>query len=187
MRRRLMAVLVLSLLVLAACGSDDDDDGGGGDATEDTSSSGGDVRGVTADEIRVGGLGDSASFFIEDTVGLGARARFERANAEGEVPGGRKINLVAWGDIKADAATGVQEMRRLVDRERVFAIVPNVSAFTPADVAVLLVEEHARNALDIADTIAVMDLGRIVWCGPRDEADLELLATSYLGGAVDRR
>ena len=33
-----------------------------------------------------------------------------------------------------------------------------------------------------ADTIAFMELGRIVWCGPRDEADLHLLS-----GAVPRR
>ena len=33
--------------------------------------------------------------------------------------------------------------------------------------AVLLVEEHARNALKVADTIAFMELGDIVWTGPR--------------------
>lgn len=47
--------------------------------------------------------------------------------------------------------------------------------------AVLLVEEHARNALEVADVIAYMELGRIVWCGPRAEADMHLLAASYLG------
>jgi ABC-type branched-subunit amino acid transport system ATPase component/branched-subunit amino acid ABC-type transport system permease component len=50
--------------------------------------------------------------------------------------------------------------------------------------AVLLVEEHARNALEVADVIAYMELGRIVWCGPRAEADLHLLAASYLGGGA---
>jgi ABC-type branched-subunit amino acid transport system ATPase component len=50
--------------------------------------------------------------------------------------------------------------------------------------AVLLVEEHARNALEVADVIAYMELGRIVWCGPRAEADLHLLAASYLGGSA---
>jgi ABC-type branched-subunit amino acid transport system ATPase component/branched-subunit amino acid ABC-type transport system permease component len=48
--------------------------------------------------------------------------------------------------------------------------------------ALLLVEEHPRNALQVADSIAYMDLGRIIWCGPREEADLELLAATYLGG-----
>ncbi len=50
--------------------------------------------------------------------------------------------------------------------------------------AVLLVEEHARNALEVADTIAYMELGRIVWCGPRVDADLHVLAASYLGHAA---
>ena len=47
--------------------------------------------------------------------------------------------------------------------------------------AVLLVEEHAQNALDVADTLAFMELGNIVWTGPRAEADMELLSTAYLG------
>ena len=45
----------------------------------------------------------------------------------------------------------------------------------------LLVEEHASNALKVADTIAFMELGNIVWIGPRQEADMELLAGAYLG------
>ena len=32
--------------------------------------------------------------------------------------------------------------------------------------AVLLVEEHAQNALQVADTLAFMELGTIVWAGP---------------------
>ncbi len=47
--------------------------------------------------------------------------------------------------------------------------------------AVLLVEEHAQNALRAADTLALMELGNIVWTGPRDEADMGVLAGAYLG------
>jgi ABC-type branched-subunit amino acid transport system ATPase component/branched-subunit amino acid ABC-type transport system permease component len=47
--------------------------------------------------------------------------------------------------------------------------------------AVLLVEEHAQNALTVADEIAFMELGTIVWSGPRVDADMELLAGTYLG------
>jgi ABC-type branched-subunit amino acid transport system ATPase component/branched-subunit amino acid ABC-type transport system permease component len=47
--------------------------------------------------------------------------------------------------------------------------------------AVLLVEEHAQNALKVADNIAFMELGTIVWSGPRGEANMELLAGTYLG------
>ena len=47
--------------------------------------------------------------------------------------------------------------------------------------AVLLVEEHAQNALRAADTLAFMELGNIVWTGPREDADMELLTSAYLG------
>jgi ABC-type branched-subunit amino acid transport system ATPase component len=53
-----------------------------------------------------------------------------------------------------------------------------------AGTAVLLVEEHARNALQIADTLAVMDLGTIAWTGPARDADTHHLATTYLGSRV---
>ena len=49
--------------------------------------------------------------------------------------------------------------------------------------AVLLVEEHVQHALHVADTVALMRLGEIVWAGPREEADMELLSSTYLGDA----
>jgi len=48
--------------------------------------------------------------------------------------------------------------------------------------AILLVEEHARNALEVADTLTFMELGIITWTGPRTETDLETLSAAYLGG-----
>jgi ABC-type branched-subunit amino acid transport system ATPase component/branched-subunit amino acid ABC-type transport system permease component len=50
--------------------------------------------------------------------------------------------------------------------------------------AVLLVEEHAHNALNVADTLALMDLGSIVWTGPTASADLDVLASAYLGSSA---
>jgi ABC-type branched-subunit amino acid transport system ATPase component/branched-subunit amino acid ABC-type transport system permease component len=47
--------------------------------------------------------------------------------------------------------------------------------------AVLLVEEHAKNALRVADSLAFMELGHVVWSGPRADADMELLSSAYLG------
>jgi ABC-type branched-subunit amino acid transport system ATPase component len=47
--------------------------------------------------------------------------------------------------------------------------------------ALLLVEEKARDLLDIADSVAVLNLGRISWYGPRAEVDAERIATEYLG------
>jgi ABC-type branched-subunit amino acid transport system ATPase component/branched-subunit amino acid ABC-type transport system permease component len=50
--------------------------------------------------------------------------------------------------------------------------------------AVLLVEENVRHALEVADLIAVMELGRIAWCGPRGEADVTALGAAYLGARL---
>jgi ABC-type branched-subunit amino acid transport system ATPase component/branched-subunit amino acid ABC-type transport system permease component len=50
--------------------------------------------------------------------------------------------------------------------------------------AVLLVEEHAQNALRAADTLAFMELGNIVWTGSRVEAVMTLLTSAYLGGSA---
>ena len=50
--------------------------------------------------------------------------------------------------------------------------------------AVLLVEEHAHNALRVADTLAFMELGTISWSGPRADADVRLLTAAYLGGTA---
>jgi ABC-type branched-subunit amino acid transport system ATPase component len=49
--------------------------------------------------------------------------------------------------------------------------------------AVLLVEEHAQNALRVADTLVFMELGNMVWSGSREEADMRLLTSAYLGGS----
>jgi ABC-type branched-subunit amino acid transport system ATPase component len=52
-------------------------------------------------------------------------------------------------------------------------------------VAILLVEEKAAEVLALADTVAFMTLGRIVWSGPRREVDEEALASAYLGAASE--
>ncbi|MFD0659177.1 ABC transporter ATP-binding protein [Thermocatellispora tengchongensis] len=52
-------------------------------------------------------------------------------------------------------------------------------------VALLLVEEKATSALELADTVAFMSLGTITWTGPRAAVDGERLTTAYLG--VTRR
>jgi len=47
--------------------------------------------------------------------------------------------------------------------------------------AILLVEEHAQNAMRVADTLVLMELGNVVWSGPRDDADVAMLSKAYLG------
>lgn len=48
-------------------------------------------------------------------------------------------------------------------------------------VAVLLVEEKT-GVLDIADRVAVFELGRVAWQGPRADVDRAQLTAAYLGG-----
>ena len=45
----------------------------------------------------------------------------------------------------------------------------------------VLVEEQAGAALELADQVVVMDLGRVAWAGPAAEVDLERLSATYLG------
>jgi ABC-type branched-subunit amino acid transport system ATPase component/branched-subunit amino acid ABC-type transport system permease component len=61
------------------------------------------------------------------------------------------------------------------------AVIGAITELRDRGCAVLLVEEHAQNALKVADQLAFMALGTIVWSGPRAEANMELLAGSYLG------
>ncbi|HEY1633894.1 MAG TPA: ATP-binding cassette domain-containing protein [Acidimicrobiales bacterium] len=51
------------------------------------------------------------------------------------------------------------------------------------DTAVLLVEEHAQNALQVADSVVCMDLGLVTWTGATAEADIDQLSATYLGSA----
>ena len=49
------------------------------------------------------------------------------------------------------------------------------------DSAIMLVEEKAHEVMALADTVAFMALGRIVWVGSSEDADEEQLASAYLG------
>ena len=82
------------------------------------------ARGVTDTTIKVAGLGFAGQ--LGDGA-IGAQARFARANRDGELPGGRKIDFTEFADDKADATTALSEARRLVQQEGVFAIVPTLS------------------------------------------------------------
>lgn len=50
-------------------------------------------------------------------------------------------------------------------------------------VTLLVVEERAKAVLDIAGDVALLELGRLVWSGPRPELDPEQLSAIYLGQA----
>jgi ABC-type branched-subunit amino acid transport system ATPase component len=50
--------------------------------------------------------------------------------------------------------------------------------------AVLLVEEKATEVMKVADMVAFIDLGRLVWIGPSEETSQELLSAMYLGSSA---
>ena len=58
------------------------------------------------------------------------------------------------------------------------------SEFKERGVALLLVEEKARDVLEIADSVAFISLGHITWHGPRSEVDHDQLDAAYLGEAT---
>lgn len=47
--------------------------------------------------------------------------------------------------------------------------------------AILLVEEKAQEVMQLADLVVFMELGRIVWAGAREDADMTRLTAAYLG------
>jgi ABC-type branched-subunit amino acid transport system ATPase component/branched-subunit amino acid ABC-type transport system permease component len=55
---------------------------------------------------------------------------------------------------------------------------------TERGTALLLTAEKPGEALRIADTVAVLRGGRIIWSGPAEEADPDRLADAYLGMAT---
>lgn len=84
-----------------------------------------DVRGITDDEVLVGGLGPAFPF--KDFGGeTGVLARFEVENQNGGV-NGRELTYAGWGDDQNSADTNLAEARRLVEQEGVAALVPVLS------------------------------------------------------------
>jgi ABC-type branched-subunit amino acid transport system ATPase component len=49
----------------------------------------------------------------------------------------------------------------------------------------LLAEERAKGVLDVADQVILLELGRIIWAGPRPDLQEEQLAAIYLGSAQE--
>ncbi len=90
------------------------------------STSSGTVRGVTDTEITIGGLSALTSPGGGYTgADLGAKARFERVNAEGGI-NGRMINYVGVKDDGEDSTKNLDLARELVQQDDVFALAPVV-------------------------------------------------------------
>lgn len=137
---RVLVLLVALALLGAACGDDDDDDSsasegpsgtlreGSGDAADYAVTIDRPLQGVTDTEITVGGLATLTSPRLSTFTGVeqGALAWFEAVNAKGGVAG-RKINFLGVRDDAESNETNTSEARKLVEQEKVFAVVPVVS------------------------------------------------------------
>jgi branched-chain amino acid transport system substrate-binding protein len=130
MRRCLLVLLVVLGLVAAACGNSADDDQGADETSEDTRSTGELPPGVTADTIRVGGIASESNPLggkYADAF-AGAKLYFDRVNADGGVFG-KRIDVVGEYDDRIDGSLNKSYARRLVERDKVFAVIPIASLF----------------------------------------------------------
>ncbi|NBE53948.1 ABC transporter substrate-binding protein [Streptomyces boluensis] len=126
-RTRTFAAAAALLLAATACNSAATSASGG--------DKGGSTRGVTDDSIKVGGIVSmtTSSGYSKKDTDLGARARYDRANAEGGV-NGRKIDYLGAEDDGQDPAKNLASARKLVQQEKVFAVSPMSSVtFSGAD------------------------------------------------------
>ncbi|MFE6484264.1 ABC transporter substrate-binding protein [Streptomyces sp. NPDC057757] len=125
--RTIAAAAAAVLLTVTGCNS-----ASSGGSSDKAGSS---VRGVTDDSIKVGGIVSmtTATGYSKKDTDLGAKARFDRANAEGGV-NGRTVDYLGAEDDGQDPARNLAAARKLVQQDKVFAIAPMSSTtFSGAD------------------------------------------------------
>jgi ABC-type branched-subunit amino acid transport system substrate-binding protein len=122
-RKRSALILLVMMLVVAACGNSKGSGGGGGAA-------GGDKTGVTDTEIRVGGVASTTNGLggVYGDAFDGLQAYFDQVNAQGGVFG-HQLKLVAQRDDNGQASRNKDQVRALVEQDKVFAVLP-VSTIT---------------------------------------------------------
>jgi ABC-type branched-subunit amino acid transport system ATPase component/ABC-type branched-subunit amino acid transport system permease subunit len=136
---------------------------------------------------------------VDENLGLSLRSSAEREQAYGRFPlladrRRQPAGLLSGGEqqMLALAPALVRPPAVFVADEPSLGLAPMASEAVFDALAelrrrgssLLLVEEKAREALELADVVAVMELGRIVWTGPRRDADADRLASVYLGVRV---
>ncbi|MFE4667535.1 ABC transporter substrate-binding protein [Streptomyces sp. NPDC056716] len=146
MRARTWLIAVVALTTLSTACAAQTDDGSSGAKSD-----------VLGDTVKVGGLvtRTSAIGYTTAAAEIGAKARFERANAEGGVHG-RTVDFTGAQDDAMNPATADAAVKELVQREEVFAIVPWVA--------------FGAGAANAADEAGVSRWGWAVsslWCGSK--------------------
>lgn len=104
-----------------------------------------------------------------------------RSLAAGQLSGGEQQMLtLAPVLIRPPAVLIVDEPTLGLAPLVVGQVLEHISELRSMDVAVLLVEEKARDVLDVAQEVALLELGHISWAGPRAQVDEDRLAHMYL-------
>jgi branched-chain amino acid transport system ATP-binding protein len=134
-------------------------------------------------EIAARGASGPAAWTIDSALALFPALHERLRNGAGTLSGGEQQMLAVARALVGNArlilmdepTEGlspqiVSELKQLVQRLR------------DSGLAILLVEQNIEFALDIADSVSVMDKGKIVWHGlPRDLAADETVQKTYLG------
>jgi branched-chain amino acid transport system ATP-binding protein len=130
-----------------------------------------------------GGTGTTSAWTIDSALALFPALRERLRNGAGTLSGGEQQML-------AVARALVGNPRLILMDEPTEGLSPHVVSelkqlvrrLRDSGLGILLVEQNIEFALDIADTVSVMDKGKIVWHGmPRDLAADEGVQKTYLG------
>jgi ABC-type branched-subunit amino acid transport system ATPase component len=117
--------------------------------------------------------------------GSGFVLRDRRSVPAGHLSGGEQQMLTM-------APLMVDPPKVLVVDEPTLGLAPRIAAgiidmlqeLKSQGITVLVVEERAKSVLEIADNVVLLELGRVVWQGRRQDLDQERLTSIYLGQAV---
>ncbi len=133
---------------------------------------------------------------VDENLGLLLRSAGEREQAYERFPllaarRGQIAGLLSGGEqqMLALAAALVRPPEVLIADEPSLGLAPlateevfrALAQLREAGSSLLLVEEKARDALELADAVVFMELGRVAWSGPQAAADVDRLAAAYLG------
>ena len=132
---------------------------------------------------RGGRPGGSAAWTIGGALDLFPALRERLRNGAGTLSGGEQQMLtVARALVGNPRLLLMDEPTEGLSPQIVGELKRLVQNLRDSGLAVLLVEQNIEFALDVADTVSVMDKGKIVWHGlPRDLAADEAVQKTYLG------
>jgi ABC-type branched-subunit amino acid transport system ATPase component len=135
---------------------------------------------------------------VDENLSIWLTTREERSRALDRFPLLAKRRNLAAGSLSGGeqqlltlAPAFVRTPRVLVADEPTLGLAPRLRKqvmdlcceLRQQGVTILLVEEKAREALEVADRVAVLELGRVVWDRRREQVDERELTAVYLGVA----